>query len=57
LATVTPSLVIVGLPNFLSRITLRPEGPSVALTALASFPLPAEVRVELLHQTAIVLLP
>src|SRR5881394_3872236 len=27
-ATVTPSLVIVGLPNFLSRITLRPLGPS-----------------------------
>src|SRR5271169_214120 len=40
LATVTPSLVIVGLPNFLSRITLRPEGPSVALTALASFSTP-----------------
>src|SRR6266853_2047541 len=34
-ATVTPSLVIVGLPNFLSRLTLRPDGPSVALTAFA----------------------
>src|SRR5713101_3480916 len=35
LATVTPSLVIVGLPNFLSMTTLRPFGPSVALTASA----------------------
>src|SRR5438477_11000075 len=39
-ATVTPSFVIVGLPNFLSRITLRPLGPSVALTARASFSMP-----------------
>src|SRR5437763_9140461 len=39
-ATVTPSLVIVGLPNFLSRMTLRPLGPSVALTAFASFSTP-----------------
>src|SRR5882724_12622253 len=39
-ATVTPSFVIVGLPNFLSRITLRPLGPSVALTAFASFSTP-----------------
>ena len=37
LATVTPSLVMVGLPNFLSKIVLRPEGPGVALTALARF--------------------
>src|SRR6202795_1947485 len=36
LATVTPSLVIVGEPNFLSRTTLRPWGPSVTLTASAS---------------------
>ncbi len=35
LATVTPSLVMVGLPNFLSMITLRPLGPMVALTAEA----------------------
>src|SRR5690242_19393432 len=34
-ATVTPSLVIVGDPNFLSRMTFRPLGPSVTLTALA----------------------
>ena len=36
LATVTPSLVTVGLPNFLSMTTLRPLGPSVAFTASAS---------------------
>src|SRR6185312_16182563 len=35
LATVTPSLVIEGEPNFLSIITLRPFGPRVTLTALA----------------------
>src|SRR2546428_2151558 len=35
LATVTPSFVIVGLPNFLSMTTLRPFGPSVAFTASA----------------------
>src|ERR1700746_775226 len=37
LATVTPSLVIVGDPNFLSRTTLRPLGPSVTFTASASW--------------------
>src|SRR6266702_2703554 len=36
LATVTPSLVIVGDPNFLSMMTLRPLGPRVALTASAN---------------------
>src|SRR5881628_2894977 len=36
LATVTPSFVIVGEPNFLSRTTFRPFGPSVILTASAS---------------------
>ncbi len=36
LATVTPSLVMVGDPNFLSRTTLRPLGPRVTLTASAS---------------------
>src|SRR2546422_11597955 len=36
LATVTPSLVMVGDPNFLSRMTLRPFGPRVTLTASAS---------------------
>ena len=34
-ATVTPSLVTVGAPNFLSMTTLRPLGPSVTFTALA----------------------
>ncbi len=33
LATVTPSLVMVGLPNLLAITTLRPFGPIVALTA------------------------
>src|SRR5579883_262053 len=36
LAMVTPSLVIVGAPNFLSSTTLRPLGPSVIFTASAS---------------------
>src|SRR5215469_4894029 len=34
-ATVTPSLVIVGAPHFLSMTTLRPFGPSVTFTASA----------------------
>src|SRR5882762_6575904 len=36
-ATVTPSLVIVGDPNFLSRMTLRPLGPRVTFTASAKW--------------------
>src|SRR6266851_3619855 len=40
LATVTPSLVTVGLPNFLSMTTLRPLGPSVTFTASASWSTP-----------------
>src|SRR5215210_1461563 len=43
LATVTPSLVIVGDPNFLSRTTLRPLGPSVTLTASASWLTPRRI--------------
>ncbi len=35
-ATVTPSLVMVGAPHFLSITTLRPRGPSVTFTASAS---------------------
>src|ERR1035437_1237640 len=35
LAIVTPSLVIVGAPYFLSRTTFRPLGPSVTRTASA----------------------
>jgi hypothetical protein len=43
LATVTPSLVMVGEPNFFSRTTLRPLGPRVTLTALASLLTPARI--------------
>ncbi len=44
LATVTPSLVMVGLPNFLSMTTLRPLGPRVAFTAAAIVFIPREQR-------------
>src|SRR5947207_2698071 len=37
---VTPSLVIVGAPHFFSSTTLRPLGPSVTLTASASWFMP-----------------
>src|SRR5205807_8907369 len=40
LAMVTPSLVIVGAPYYLSSTTLRPLGPKVTLTALASLSTP-----------------
>ncbi len=40
LAMETPSLVIVGAPHFFSRTTLRPRGPSVTLTASASWFMP-----------------
>src|SRR5437016_372283 len=40
-AMVTPSLVIVGAPNFFSSTTLRPRGPRVTLTASASLLTPA----------------
>src|SRR3954449_1298976 len=36
----TPSLVMVGAPHFFSRTTLRPFGPSVTLTASASWFIP-----------------
>jgi hypothetical protein len=45
LATVTPSLVMSGDPNFLSSMTFRPFGPSVTLTALASLFTPARILV------------
>src|SRR5713226_9511357 len=35
-ATVTPSFVMVGPPNFFSSTTLRPLGPKVTFTTLAS---------------------
>ncbi len=37
----TPSLVMVGAPNFLSSTTLRPRGPRVTFTASASLFTPA----------------
>ena len=40
LATVTPSLVIRGAPNDLSKTTLRPLGPSVTRTAFARISTP-----------------
>src|SRR5208283_5830516 len=43
LATVTPSLVMVGDPNFFSITTLRPLGPSVAFTASASMLTPRRI--------------
>jgi hypothetical protein len=36
LATVTPSLVMTGAPNFFSITALRPFGPSVIFTASAN---------------------
>ena len=39
-ATVTPSLVTVGAPNFLSMTTFRPFGPRVTFTASASWSTP-----------------
>src|SRR6185369_12343959 len=44
LAIVTPSLVMVGAPNFLSRTTLRPRGPRVTLTVSASALTPCSSR-------------
>ena len=40
LATVTPSFVIWGAPNFFSITTLRPFGPRVTLTAFANWSTP-----------------
>src|SRR6185437_1948996 len=41
--TVTPSLVTVGPPNDLLRITLRPVGPSVVPTARARMSTPSSI--------------
>lgn len=41
LATVTPSLVILGLPQDCSMMTLRPLGPIVTATASARMFTPA----------------
>src|ERR1700749_3746079 len=43
-ATDTPSLVMVGAPKLFSSTALRPFGPSVALTALASTFTPLNMR-------------
>ncbi len=43
LATDTPSLVTVGAPYDLSKITLRPLGPKVTLTALAKMFTPSSM--------------
>src|SRR3954454_15327242 len=43
LETVTPSLVTVGPPNDLLRITLRPVGPSVVPTAWARMSTPSSI--------------
>jgi hypothetical protein len=44
LATVTPSLVIFGDPNVLSRTTFLPLGPSVTETASASMSAPSSIN-------------
>ena len=44
LATETPSFVTVGAPKLLSSTTLRPFGPRVTLTALASVSTPLSMR-------------
>ncbi len=43
LATVTPSFVMVGPPNFFSKTTLRPRGPRVTFTASASWFTPRRI--------------
>src|SRR5438034_9813768 len=43
LATVTPSLVMVGAPNFFSITTLRPLGPRVTFTASARILTPRRI--------------
>src|SRR3954447_9669149 len=52
---VTPSFVIVGAPHFLSMTTLRPFGPSVTLTALASASTPrsSDLRAESLNSSCL----
>ena len=44
LATDTPSFVIRGEPNDLSKTTLRPFGPNVTLTASARMFTPSSIR-------------
>ena len=44
LATVTPSLVILGVPKDLSKTTFLPLGPSVTYTASASISHPSNIK-------------
>src|SRR6185312_3684874 len=55
---VTPSLVIVGAPHFLSRTTLRPRGPRVTLTVSASLLMPASsaLRASSLNESCLAML-
>jgi hypothetical protein len=43
LATVTPSLVMIGAPYDFERTTFRPRGPRVTLTTLASVSMPRRI--------------
>jgi hypothetical protein len=43
LATVTPSFVIIGLPDSSSRITHLPLAPNVELTAFVSLSIPLNI--------------
>ena len=43
LATVTPSLVIIGEPHFLESMTLRPLGPRVTFTVFAKIFTPRRI--------------
>ena len=49
LATVTPSLVILGAPQLCSMITLRPLGPIVTATASARASTPFNISVRALE--------
>ena len=55
-ATVTPSLVTTGAPKLLLMTTLRPFGPNVTLTALASVLTPSVTSVRLLPESGFLLL-
>src|SRR5215211_1341145 len=56
---VTPSLVMVGAPHFLSSTTLRPLGPRVTRTTLASLSTPAsrERRASALNSSCLGMAP
>src|SRR5438132_7962273 len=58
-ATVTPSWVTVGAPNFLSTATLRPLGPRVVLTAFAILSTPAfsDARASWVNSSCLAIFP